>query len=59
MTNNPRMGGAMGMKFAQNKHNWKILKVLKFQVPSVCRFEAIKYFPVGVVNLPPPPCRIG
>ena len=59
MTNNSRMGGAIGMKFSQRKHNRKILKVVKFQVPSVCRFKAIKKFFGGGGKFTTPPCRIG
>ena len=56
MTNNSGTGGAMVTKFGQNMHNRKILKVAKYQVASICPFEAKKNFPVGGggVDLPPP-----
>ena len=47
MTNNSGMGGAMVTKFDHNMHNRQLLKVVKYQVPNVCRFEAINKFPVG------------
>ena len=62
MTNNSGTGWAMVTKFGQNMRNRQILKVEKYQVPSICLFEAKKKFPVGGVDLPPPPpppCRIG
>ena len=53
MTNNSGTGWAMVTKFGQNMRNRQILKVEKYQVPSICLFEAKKKFPVGEVDLPP------